>query len=237
MIEKVTGLPPEVFGESGIKLSEVNVGIAELVNLFENWGMDVNDWLLIDEYAMWLQGILIEGPEIDGREFDAFVNVEKLPWKPIELDTFGERIMAKHVYPPLKTKIGQRYINFIEKANFGIKVRLGTKEETQLPSSPYSLPDGRMVRLITPEAMVTAFHKDTLMRQTEEDVGLGKLQEWGTKLLSFHTAFSEAGNRELATKVEVMHMEAIAKHPMLWYSQIEPIFSGSRTLFDSQTRF
>ncbi len=59
MTEKVKGLPPKVFGESGIELSEVNVGIAELANLFEDWGMGVDDWLLIDEYAMWLQGILI----------------------------------------------------------------------------------------------------------------------------------------------------------------------------------
>lgn len=205
--------------------AEIEVGLTELVKLFEDWRMAPRDWLLIDEFALWLQGIKREGPEIRGRNFDVWVDYEKLPWRPPELDIYGERIMAKHVYPPLRTDIGKRYIDFIHRAQFGAKIRLGTKKDVQLPSVSYTLPGGRNVRLITPDAQIEEFFKNTLARQTETDVGFAKLREWEEKLLGYRAAAEATGNRRLSAKISFMHMKALDRHPKLQYSAIEEAFA------------
>lgn len=113
-------------------VTEIEVGLTELINLFDDWRMDPKDWLLIDEFALWLQGIKREGPEICGRNFDVWVDYEKLPWRPPELDIYGERIMAKHVYPPFKgeqEELGKRYIDCMRRAQFGVKIRLATRQD------------------------------------------------------------------------------------------------------------
>lgn len=195
--------------------AEIEAGLTELVKLFDDWKMAPQDYLLIDEFALWLQGIKREGPEIRGRNFDVWVDFEKLPWRPPELDIYGKRIMAKHVYPPLKEEIGKQYIDCMSRAQFGIKIRLGTKQDVQLPSTSYPLPDGRSVRLITPEAQIREFYKNTLMRQTETDVGVAKLLEWERKLLGYYTAAKAMGNRSLASEIEIMHVDALTRHPGL----------------------
>jgi hypothetical protein len=204
---------------------EIEAGLTQLVKLFDDWKMAPQDWLLIDEFALWLQGIKRVGPEIKDRNFDVWVDFEKLPWRPPELDIYGKRIMAKHVYPPLKEEIGKQYIDCMSRAHFGVKIRLGTQKDVQSPSTSYPLPEGRSVRLITPEAQIRKFYENTLMRQTETDVGFAKLREWEEKLLGYHTAAEAIGNINLAAKIEVMHMEALARHPKLQYSAIEEAFA------------
>lgn len=215
---------PELGPKRGKELAspaEIEIGLTELVKLFDDWRMEPQDYLLIDEFALWIQGIKRVGPEIRDRNFDVWVDYEKLPWKPPELEVFGQRIMAKHVYPPLNEDIGKRYIDCMTRAQFGVKIRLGTKQDVQSPSASYPLPDGRSIRLITPEAQIAEFFKNTLARQTEVDVGFAKLQEWEEKLLSYGAAAEAMGNEELATKISVMHMETLARHPKLWCSRLE----------------
>lgn len=221
--------------QEGPSHAEIDIGLTELVKLFDDWRMEPNDHLLIDEFALWLQGIKRVGPEIRGRNFDVWVDYEKLPWRPLELDIFGKRIMAKHVYPPLREEVGKQYIDFIQRAKFGAKIRLGTNQDVQLPAVSYPLPDGRSVRLITPDAQITEFYKNTLARQTEMDVGFAKLQEWEEKLLGYHAAAEALGNESLAARISVMHMEALARHPKLWYSRLEGTFlPGFWTAFGIQ---
>lgn len=219
--------PQELGTHPGQELAspaEIEAGLTELVKLFDDWRMAPQDWLLIDEFALWLQGIKTVGPEIKGRNFDVWVDFGKLPWRPPELDIYGERIMAKHVYPPLKEEIGQQYVDCMSHAQFGIKIRLGTEQDIQSPSTSYPLPDGRSVRLITPEAQIEGFFKNTFMRQTETDVGLAKLREWEEKLLGYRAAAEAMGNESLSGKISFMYTEALARHPKLQYSAIEEAF-------------
>lgn len=225
---------PELGPKRGRELAspaEIEVGLTELVNLFDDWKMTPQDYLLIDEFTLWLQGIRIVGPEIKDRNFDVWVDYKKLPWRPPELDDplYGEkRIMAKHVYPPLKgeqEELGARYIDCMKRAQFGVKIRMGTSEDVRLPSTSYPLPDSRSVRLITPEAQITEFYKNTLARQTETDVGFAKLREWEEKLLGYGAAAEAMSNGSLSAKISFMHMEALDRHPKLQYSAIEEAFA------------
>lgn len=198
--------------------AEIETGLSELVKLFDDWKMGPQDWLLIDEFALWLQGIKTVGPEIMDRNFDVWVDYKTLPWRPPELDTFGQRIMAKHVYPPLRgeqEELGKQYVDCMRRAQFGVKIRLGTGQDVQSPSTSYPLPDGRNVRLITPEAQITKFFKNTLARQTEMDVGFLKLCEWETKLLNYYAAAQTMGNRSLVSTIELMHVDALTRYPGL----------------------
>ncbi len=171
---------------------EIDTALESLVSLYDGWGLDPQtDWLLMDEFAMLLQGYKVEGSELAIRELDTFVDLKKLPWKPkVAID-------GRMTIPPPETEQMQEYLQFGNTTGFGLKIHLAREGYLESPCDSYILPSGKEIRLWKPIYFLEKFYEDTLLRWTTEDVGAYKIREWEAKLHLIKEAALEANDQPL----------------------------------------
>ncbi len=177
--------------------AEIDTALEGLVNLYDRWELNPKtDWVLVDEFAMLLQGYKIYGEELSERHLDTFVSLRKLPWIP------QDPIATRQTVPPAYSEHVKEYNHFMKSTGFGLKIHLAEQYFLQLPCNMYSLPSGIEIRLLQPLPFLQEFYKNTLLTFTVEHVGEAKTREWERKLVLIREAALESNDQPLAQLAE-----------------------------------
>ncbi len=177
--------------------TEIDGALEHLVSLYEGWGLNPQtDWVLMDEFAMLLQGYNVKGLELATRHLDTFVNTAKLPWTP------RDAVRSRMTIPPRESPQLQQYSQFMTTTRFGLKIHQAGEEVSEFPCDSHILPSGKAIRLWKPLPFLESFYPDTLLRFTAAEVGPTKIQEWEAKLQLIKEAAVEASDQALAELAE-----------------------------------
>lgn len=147
--------------------------LEKLHELFESWGLNENDFMLVDEFAYLLQGYEVKGPEVKSNHIDVYINPNSLPWIVKE---------ERSIIPPKNSEYMEKWISFMQETGYSLDMLKASQEILRAPSVKYKLPNDRYIRLMRAFEMTEAFVQQTIMHYSLEDVGKEKIKEWFDKL-------------------------------------------------------
>ena len=122
-----------------MKLKKV---LEKLEKLFGGWGLNLDDWILIANYANWLDGYRVK---LRKGHFNTFININKLPWK--------ARKEGFEISPPKKSKELKEYEKWMKETGFDTGLVPQTQRELRkvIESGDtfiYVLPNGQKIRVM-----------------------------------------------------------------------------------------
>ena len=147
--------------------------LEKLVVLLGKWGLKRDNWCLVGEWALVLQGYNLEGRK---GIIDIYVNRVSLPWKVKK---------ERQVIPPRDSRYFNEWVSFTEQTKFGLDM-IPIPEDPTDPrtavsirknSLVYQLPNESELRVNTPLAEVKV-HQWLFQQYTAEDVGEENIERW-----------------------------------------------------------
>jgi len=143
---------------------ELEKVIEKLEKLLRKWGIKRDQWILIANYALKLQGY---ESKLRKGHFNTILYKEKLPWKVKE---------GFEVFPPKNSAWEKDNIKWMKETNFEtdlIPYNSRKVKKYLKYSILYKLPNKRLVRLITMEGNLISLN-DYLVHCREEEAGIAK---------------------------------------------------------------
>lgn len=155
------------------KIIKLYAVLETLSQLFGKWGLFLDDYCLVGEWAL-----LLYGYDIEGRKgiIDVYVDRESLPWKVKK---------ERQIIPPRKSRYFNEWVGFTEQTKFGLDMipipesptDPRTRVSIRKTSKIYQVPSGSKLRINTPLAEVE-IHKWLFQQYTAEDIGKDNIQRW-----------------------------------------------------------
>ncbi|MBU1133253.1 hypothetical protein KKG08_03205 [Patescibacteria group bacterium] len=167
---------------------DINKALLKLHSLLEGWGLDEKDYVLVDEFAYFLQDYNLEGPEIKLKHLDLYVVGEKLPW-----DIKDER----STIPPNNTPYMRNYEYFMRGTGYSLDLLVANPTIMGSKKVMYKLTDEISFPLMETEAMTQQFVDHTLLHYSLEDVGEHKIKEWFSKLTKLNQLAKDRNDKKL----------------------------------------
>lgn len=167
----------------------IEKALIELLKLFKKWNIGPDDWCVIGEWALILQGWDV--PERKSI-LDVYVDRDKLPWP-----SKGER----QAIPPKDSTEFKDWVDFTEKTGFGLDIAplpYGPfkREDIKQGSVVYKLSENRNIRIHTPLAEISA-HQLMFREFTEVDVGKENIERWWKYVRDIKKAARERDDKEV----------------------------------------
>lgn len=176
--------------------------LVRLNKLLRDWGLNEEDYILVDEFAYLLQGYNIEGPEIKNKHLDLYVFPDSLPWK-----VSPER----STIPRSNTAYSQQYEKFMKDTGFALDLLVADALIFDSDKINYKLPNNETFPLMELVDMTEQFGYRTILHYSLEDVGEDKIKEWYRKLKKIQSLAREKGNKKLKDVVDDLVLKALVK--------------------------
>lgn len=161
--------------------------LEKLTELFRNWGLTQDDWCLIGEWAMILQGYSVKRRE---GILDVFVDRKKLPWKVKE---------ERQAVPPKSSNEAKALARFSKQTGFEVDITplaFGPLKRARIKDSVfYRLSSGQKLRLATPLSEVLGH--GWKFKFFGEQAGEIELRRWGKFLKGIGKTARKKGERRL----------------------------------------
>jgi len=166
---------------------EINKVLEHLDEMFQKWGLDAKDWVLVGRHALRIKGYNLKPRP---NHLNAYVDRNKLPWKPTEPDNI-------EVIPPPESKAGKDFADFMKKTGFVADIVLLKTDgiKSWLKTFKYTLPNNRRIRVIQISCLPTIFDK-LLSMCTPELFGVGKGKRFFEVITEYTHAAADKGNYE-----------------------------------------
>jgi hypothetical protein len=171
-------------------------------SLFNKWGVDTKNYILVDEFAYVLQGYDVEGTEVESGHLDVYVNPQSLPWAVKE---------ERSIVPPKDSIYMADWTAFMQTTGYGLDMLRAKPEIFEAPSIIHVLPSRNTVQTMRAYEMTEAFVQQTIMHYSLEDVGKEKIIEWVNKLEIIRGAAEKKNDGRLAKLCEDKLVESRKK--------------------------
>jgi hypothetical protein len=155
-------------------MKKINIkrALETVLNLYDEWGLSVKDWVLVNDWAYEFQDYKLKIGRL--KAIDTIVNKNRWPWK-----TQGKA----RVIPPKDSKALKQIFNFVEKSGYWLDILLVSPKVIKGSSLiNYKLPSGNRIQIMEVCDMTKAWYQNTLQKQTERDVGKEEIEFWKKKL-------------------------------------------------------
>lgn len=142
----------------------LEIVLEKLEELFRNWGLEKDDWILIANYALKLQGYLYK---LRKGHFNTMVNKDKLPWDVKE---------GYEIFPPKNSEWTKKLSLWIKSTGFETDLIAYSSQELKKYikyTILYRLTANRVIRLLTMEGNLKILD-DYLVHCNEKEVGKEK---------------------------------------------------------------
>lgn len=194
-----------------MKLEKV---LEKLKELFDKWGLEQKDWILIADYAVKLQGYKVR---VRKNHFNTIINKEKLPWKVKE---------GFEIFPPKDSIWSKDYIKWMRLTGFETDlIPYGRKKikEYLKYRAIYNLPNKKHIYLITMEGNLIILD-DYLVHCREKEAGVDK----GIYLLNVIKGLQIASRKKRDEKSTILADKILKKYEFLnkKESKKQQIFDG-----------
>jgi hypothetical protein len=177
--------------------------LQEIYNLFNKWGLSTKDYVLVDEFAYFLQGYDVKATEVESGHLDVYVNPAPLPWKAKE---------ERNIIPPKDSTCMDDWIGFMQKTGYSLDMLRAKPEILKIPSVNHVLPNGDSIQVMRVYEMTEAFVQQTIMHYSLVDVGKEKILEWMNKL----EMIGEVAGKRQDSKLAKLCKDKLAESRCKW---------------------
>lgn len=174
-----------------MKKNEILEAFGKVAELYESWGIQYKDYVFCGAHSLRLQDYEVyeEGRE---RRIDTLIIKGKLPWKP------GHEFTS--VTPPPNSKYFEDFIRFMKENSYSMDFHLQT-EEIIKNNIDYTLPNGKLVRLLTPLGEVKG-HEWLFSSGFAESTGKETAKRWIKYILDIKEEAQKHGDKEIVERCE-----------------------------------
>lgn len=180
----------------------IDKALQELGALMSDWGLNNDQYVLVDEFAYVLQGYEAIGTEVKTGHLDVYVNPNLLPWKDKN---------KRSIIPSKESKHMKDWIKFMDKTGYALDILKASRETFDIPTVEYEFAKNRKIKLMRAYEMTNAFVEQTLLHYSLEDVGEEKISEWLEKLGLIEKAAVKKKYYRIAKLCRVKHKEALTR--------------------------
>lgn len=176
--------------------------LVKLNTLLQSWDLKTRDYVLVDEFAYFLQGYNLNGPEIKGKHLDLYVNPNSLPWQSKK---------ERSIIPPIGSKYMRDYEKFMQSTGYSLDLLVANNEILKAKQIVYRLSDRTSFPIMEARSMTTQFVKRTLLHYSLEDVDKEKILEWLNKLEKIGDIVEGKGDRTFDKTVKSLLQKCRAR--------------------------
>jgi phosphoenolpyruvate synthase/pyruvate phosphate dikinase len=166
--------------------------LEKLGDMFKEWGLGINDWVLIAHYALRFQGYKVK---LRRGHFNTIVDKSKLPWK------IGE---GYEIFPPKGSRWAREFSHWMKLTSFDTDLIIHSPQKLKEiieDTILYQLPNKKRVRILTMRGSLKILD-EYLVHCKEEEVGEEKGRYLLKRLEDMCRAAKEKGDSKNVCLIE-----------------------------------